>query len=106
MATQSVSGLNTTPATSYQSVSNPTISQPTYPVASISSWKMSYQDNRRSLYVSWTIATTRSPQFSYIIQMYNASTTNLVKTIQDSGAHVRSLVIDVGSMAAGNYNVN
>ena len=99
------SGLSASPTKSEQLVTNPTISRPVYPPARISSWTARYQDNRKSLTISWVIDSSRSPQLIYTVKLFYASNNSLAKLIQDSAAHLRNVVINIGGLGRGKYHI-
>jgi hypothetical protein len=58
-----------------------------------------------SLAVSWVTDKTKSPQFSYTINVINAAGTTVV-TKTDRIPHLRSLTFSVKNLPAGTYTVN
>ena len=67
---------------------------------------MHYQDNLRSLIISWEIDSTRSPQLFYFIEIFYASNNSLAKIVQDSAAHQRTADIDTSDLERGKYHVH
>jgi len=75
---------------------------PVLTIGQLASTTVSYKTD--SLQVAWVTDKTKSPQYSYTIQVINSAGT-VVMTKTDVVPHLRKLTFNVKSLAAGTYTV-
>ena len=80
---------------------------PTLTVGAISSFQAGYQSSNKTMVANWAINQTKSPQYSYRIEIYNNSqyTGTPVLTSTGNVPHQRDAAVNVASLANGTYYV-
>ena len=78
--------------------------QPVLPSLTITSFTAQYNPQTQRVTISWTIDSSRSPQFSYSIKLYNSnSPSTVVSSSSSSAPQVRSVLLSTTSLPAGAY---
>jgi len=105
MATQS--GLpNTITTNTVQQVPSPSTTTPVYPALSVTSFSAVYDVSTQKVTISWVVDTTRSPQFSYSVNIYLEASTTSALTSADSAPQIRSVELNLQGLAMGTYKVS